>query len=175
MTKVLKINDAQMGELYSIYCLPNMILPLFAGQIIDYYGTKVMMWACFWISLLGNLIFALGGCYNSWTTILIGRCLFGIGCEIFGTCIYVMLTVWFIGSNLNLAYGLNGVAPCIAAILGGYYSPRLFGTSKDPHLGRALLMGVYLTALSVVFLIPMISLDEKRKKQEETMRKEKVE
>lgn len=117
-----------MGELYSIYSIPNIILPLFSGQLIDYYGTKVMIFVCFSTSLLGNFIFALGGYYDSWTTILIGRCIFGIGTEIFGTCVYVMLTVWFIESNLNLAYGLNGVAPCIAAILGGYFSPRLFGS-----------------------------------------------
>lgn len=125
-----------------------------------------MVYACFFTSLIGNFIFALGGYYDDWTTILVGRCIFGIGTEIFGTCVYVMLTVWFIESNLNLAYGLNGVAPCVAAILGGYYSPRLFGTDQNPHLGKALMMGVILTGVSFIFLIPMVHLDEKRRKQE---------
>ena len=36
-------------------------------------------------------------------------------------------------------------------------------------------MGVYLTAISVVFLIPMLSLDDKRKRQEKAIRNEKTE
>lgn len=157
--------------MYSIYAIPNMFLPLFAGQMIDYYGTRVMMLVCFLITLIGNLIFALGGCYDSFTTILVGRCLFGIGSEIFGTCVYVILTLWFLESNLNLAYGLNGVAPCIAAILGGYYTPRLVGSMKDPHLGKALLMGVFVTVISFVFLLPMIAVDKKRTDEEKEIKK----
>lgn len=86
-----------------------------------------------------------------------------------------MLTVWFIDKHLNLAYGLNGVAPCIAALMGGYFSPRLFGTTQDPHLGRALFMGVMLTAISLVFLVPMIMVDRKRVNEEEEIKQKRLE
>lgn len=147
--------------MYSVYSFPNMLLPLFAGALVDKYGARVMTASCFFTLLVGNLIFAIGGAYNNFHIVLVGRCIFGLGTEVYSNCVSVMLTLWFIDKHLNLAYGLNGIPPSVASILGGIYSPRLFGSEKDPHLGRALFMGFWITLLTVGFLIPMLFLDKK--------------
>ena len=79
MTSVLKITDTKLGELYSVYSIPNMVLPLFAGSLIDYYGSRAMLTVTFFTTLVGNLIFAIGGRYDNFNVILVGYCIFGIG------------------------------------------------------------------------------------------------
>ena len=72
-----------------------------------------------------------------------------------------MLTLWFIDNNLNLAYGINGLPPCAAMMLGGIVSPKLIGSYQNPHLGRALFMGFWISLVSLCFLIPLNYLDKK--------------
>ena len=81
MITVLKINNADFGWMYSVYAMPNMIVPLFGGFIIDTMGVRYALVAFYALCLIGNLIFAIGGSYDSYTTILIGRGIFGCGNE----------------------------------------------------------------------------------------------
>ena len=67
--------------MYSVYSFPNMVLPMFAGYIIDTIGVRWAIFLFYTTCLIGNLIFAIGGSYLSYTTILVGRGLFGIGNE----------------------------------------------------------------------------------------------
>ena len=87
-----------------------------------------MITITFMLTLIGNLIFAIGGANDNYHTILVGRFIYGLGSEVYANCVYVMLTIWFREKHLNLSYGINGIPPCIASLLGGIYSPRLFGT-----------------------------------------------
>ena len=159
--------------MYSVYSLPNIFIPFFAGALTDKYGTRVMTVGCFTTLLAGNLIFAIGGAYNSFHTVIVGWFIFGVGCEIFCNCTAVMLTVWFIDKHLNLAYALNAIPPSFAMVLGGYYSPRLVGTDTDPTLGRALFMGFWITLLTLGFLIPMLYLDQKMEVEQEEIKEMK--
>ena len=81
MISVLKINTADFGWMYSAYAMPNMIVPLFSGFIIDTIGLRPVLLGSYLICLFGNLIFAIGGSYDSYTTILIGRFFMGCGNE----------------------------------------------------------------------------------------------
>ena len=147
--------------MYSAYSVPNILLPLFAGQLVDKYGARKMLTACFIITLVGNFVFAIGGALLNFKVVLIGRFIYGLGSEVYANCVYVMLTIWFIEKHLNLSYGINGLPPCAAIMLGGVFTPRLFGSEKHPHLGQALFMGFWISLVSLGFLIPMNILDKK--------------
>ena len=151
--------------MYSVYSMPNMILPLFAGYIIDTLGVRSAIFLFYSICLFGNLIFAIGGSYYSFTTILVGRGLFGIGNETCMQAVTVLITKWFIDGNLNLAYALNGVALGFSGMAAGITSPILFGKQSDPHLGRCLFFGFWLNALCTLFFIPVFYIDYKSDKQ----------
>lgn len=160
MTTYLKVSDSTFSEIYSIYCAPNIILPFFAGQWIDKYGARKVT-ACFYtVCIIGNFIYSLGGKYSSWDTMLFGRFIFGIGTETYQTSVSIIVTKWFYDSNLNFAYGIAGISPCIAAVLGGVWSPELFGTQKDPHLGRTLMTGELLIVLCAFLVYPFLNLDQ---------------
>lgn len=114
--------------MYSAYAFPNIVLPLFGGYIIDRFGVRVTLISTYCICLIGNIIFAIGGSYLSYTTILVGRSIFGVGNETCSMAVTVLITKWFIGGRLNLAYALNGVALGFSGFAAGITSPMLFGS-----------------------------------------------
>ena len=74
-----KISEFQFNLLYALYAFPNVVIPLLGGMMIDKIGARIVMMitACFCV--LGHFIFGLGGYQNSFTIMLVGRIVFGIG------------------------------------------------------------------------------------------------
>lgn len=137
-----------------------MILPLFEGAIVDRLGLRTSFILFFILNLVGNLIFAIGGSIESWTLMLVGRTVLGIGLYAMTLAVTVLVTKWFINSNLNLAYALMIITWGPATFLSGYVTPLLYGKQDDPHLGTSLFMGFWLNLASVVFLIVTITIDK---------------
>ena len=122
---------------------------------------RVTLFGTYCICLLGNIIFAIGGSYLNYTAILIGRCIFGLGNETCTLSVTVLITKWFIDGRLNLAYAINGFGTGFAGMAAGITSPMIFGSMKDPHLGKTLWFGFWLNAICTVFLGPTLYIDYK--------------
>jgi len=136
-----------------------MILPLFGGAIIDRMGIRESITLFFFVNLLGNFVFALGGVYENFTIMVVGRAIFGMGNFTSMTALTVIVTKWFISSNLNLSYGLMSITWGITAMLSAVFTPILYGTDEDPHLGKALMAGFWMNLFCIVFLIPVLIID----------------
>jgi MFS family permease len=67
--------------LYSIYSLPNMILPLFGGLLIDILGIRFCVTIFTFVLVIGQFICAVGGFYNNIWVMLAGRFIYGLGGE----------------------------------------------------------------------------------------------
>jgi MFS family permease len=67
--------------MYMVYALPNCVIPLFGGYIIDKFGVRYALFGTYVVCLIGNLIFSIGGSKLNYTMILVGRSIFGIGNE----------------------------------------------------------------------------------------------
>lgn len=75
------VSTKKYALLYSLYALPNMILPLFGGIVLDKIGLHMGLLITSTFVTVGQFICALGGFISSFETILIGRIIFGMGCE----------------------------------------------------------------------------------------------
>jgi MFS family permease len=157
-----------------VYALPNCVIPLFGGYIIDRFGVRYSLFATYCICLVGNLLFSIGGSYKNYTLILVGRSIFGIGNETCSQSVIVLITKWFIDGKLNLAYALNGVALGFSGMAAGIISPLIVGSMKDPHLGRALWCGMYVNIVCTIFLLPTLYIDYKGDKQTEAIEEDKM-
>ena len=91
---------------------------------------------------------------------LVGRFIFGAGNFTSMTAITVLVTKWFIKSNLNLSYGLMSLSWGPSAAISAAMTPILYGSEEDPHLGRALLMGFWINLGCIIFLIPVLVIDK---------------
>ncbi len=77
--KTLGIDELKFNLLYSVYSLPNIVLPFFGGMLMDKIGLRVGLFIFSIILIGGQIIFTFGGFTSTFWIMLIGRCVFGIG------------------------------------------------------------------------------------------------
>ena len=68
-----------------MYSLPNMILPVFGGMLMDRIGLRPGIILFTMILTLGQFVFMMGGFQNNFNMLLAGRIIFGMG----GECAFV--------------------------------------------------------------------------------------
>jgi MFS family permease len=100
----LGFSDSNIGLLNAIYSIPNVIMVLIGGIIIDRIGTRkgTLLFAA--LCLLGAAITVSSGALEVMTA---GRLVFGLGAESLIVAITTAVAKWFRGRELSFAFGLN--------------------------------------------------------------------
>lgn len=57
----LHIDSTQYSMLYTVYSMPNMVLPIFGGVFLDRIGIRSGLLLFTFILTLGQLVFMVGG------------------------------------------------------------------------------------------------------------------
>jgi len=96
-------NDYQylLSTLYSIYSLPNTVLPFFFGSLMDRFGPKRVLLTLSSCVCIGQTVFSIGVQSRQVWMMLLGRAIFGIGgesCSVAQASITTMHFRW--GENL---------------------------------------------------------------------------
>jgi MFS family permease len=95
-------SDSQIGMLNAVYSLPNIVLVLLGGILVDRFGAARMLVCTATICLAGALLTAFSPGFGG---MVVGRLLFGIGGETFGIAIMAGIVKYFSGRNLAFAMG----------------------------------------------------------------------
>jgi MFS family permease len=104
LVKQLNFTDANIGLLQGIYSVPNIIMVLLGGLLIDKIGTRKSVFIFTAIIMLGSIITALSGTLFGMAS---GRLIFGLGAESMIVAITTIIARWFKGKELSFAFGLN--------------------------------------------------------------------
>jgi MFS family permease len=67
--------------LYTVYSLPNMVLPIFGGLFLDKLGIRSGLLFFTMVLTLGQMVFMIGGYAENYNMMLAGRVIFGMGGE----------------------------------------------------------------------------------------------
>ncbi len=100
----LGFTDANIGWLQAIYSIPNIIMVLIGGLIIDLIGTRKSTFIFAALCMLGAVVTVLSG---NLATMAIGRLIFGLGAESLIVAVTTAIAIWFRGKELSLAFGVN--------------------------------------------------------------------
>jgi len=100
----LGYSDANIGLLQAIYSVPNIVMVLIGGLIVDRVGTRKATLAFGVICLAGAGVTAASG---SLATMAAGRLIFGLGAESLIVAVTTAIAKWFKGKELSFAFGLN--------------------------------------------------------------------
>ena len=100
----LGFTDANIGLLQAIYSIPNIVMVLIGGIIIDRIGTKKSTGLFAAVCLVGALITASTAQLAVMAT---GRLIFGLGAESLIVAVTTTIARWFKGKELGFAFGLN--------------------------------------------------------------------
>jgi MFS family permease len=97
-------NSVQIGMLNAIYNLPNVVLILVGGVLIDRYGAARVTLCTAAVCLAGAALTAFSPSFGG---MAVGRLLFGIGAETFMIGMIVAIAEKFAGGNVAFAMGLS--------------------------------------------------------------------
>jgi MFS family permease len=100
----LGFSSTQIGTLNAIYSLPNIVMVLIGGVIVDRVGARIATLVFTAICLAGAILTAAS---ETFATMALGRLLFGLGAESMIVAVTAALGQWFKGKQLGLAFGLN--------------------------------------------------------------------
>jgi MFS family permease len=100
----LGFSDANIGLLNAIYSMPNIVMVLVGGIVIDRIGTKRSLFLFTAIMFAGAALTASSG---TLALMAAGRLVFGLGAESQIVAVTTTIARWFKGKELSFAFGLN--------------------------------------------------------------------
>lgn len=121
-----------LNSLYSAYSLPNMVLPLVGGLLIDQFDSTYILIAFTLIVCVGQSIFVYGVDKKISWAMLVGRIIFGVGAETLEVGQADILNNWFDSHHLSTAYGLTISFQRLVTTLMFNISPVLAETVSTP-------------------------------------------
>ena len=146
LQKQLGFTDTQLGTLNAIYSLPNVIMVLIGGIIVDRFGTRLSTLVFALIAFVGAVVTAMSPAFP---VMAAGRLIFGLGTESMIVAITVAIGQWFVGRQLGFAFGVN-----LSIARAGSYtadmSPSWFASSYARGWQPPLWLSVAFAAVCVV-------------------------
>ena len=132
--------DTQIGLLNAIYSLPNIVLILVGGVLVDRFGaSRMTVWTA-GVCLAGAALTAYGPGIN---TMAAGRLLYGIGAETFNISTTVAIVSYFGGGSVAFALGLAlaiGRAGSFSADMSPAWFAEAYAAGWQPPLVIAMLI-----------------------------------
>ena len=152
-------SDTQLGMLNAIYSLPNIVLILVGGVLVDRFGAATMLLGSTAVCLIGAALTALA---PDFATMAAGRLLFGVGAETQNIALTVAIVDWFAGGHIALAMGL-----ALAIGRSGSYStdmsPTWFADAYAAGWQPPLLIAALIAAAGMAAAIAYARLDAARR------------
>jgi MFS family permease len=147
--------ETYFSLLYTLYSIPNIILPFFGGYFVDKIGVRLCLIIFVVLIACGQVIFAFGVSIKSWPVMFVGRVVYGFGGESISVANSSIMADWFAGKELAFAFGLNLSVARLGSVFNNLLSPILAESAGVPF---ALWFGTILCASSVgcAFLIAPI-------------------
>jgi MFS family permease len=151
-------SDSQIGMLNAIYSLPNIVLLLIGGMLVDRYGAARMMVGTATVCLAGTMLTALS---PDFTGMAAGRLVFGIGAETFSIATLAAVVKYFSGRNLAFAVS-TGIAVGRAGSFSADMSPTWFAGAYAEGWQPPMIIATLLAAMSLAMVAVYWWLDHKR-------------
>eukprot|EP00565_Helicotheca_tamesis_P002112 CAMPEP_0185732246 /NCGR_PEP_ID=MMETSP1171-20130828/15500_1 /TAXON_ID=374046 /ORGANISM="Helicotheca tamensis, Strain CCMP826" /LENGTH=527 /DNA_ID=CAMNT_0028401689 /DNA_START=219 /DNA_END=1802 /DNA_ORIENTATION=+ len=150
--------EVRFNLLYSLYSLPNVILPFFGGNIVDRIGSPICLIVFAALGFLGQLLFAIGTSVKSWAIMLIGRFVYGLGGESICVAQSALLSQWFEGREIALSFGVALSVSRLGSVFNNMISPAIANSGSTP---LALWIGVIVNTITVFLAFIIAGVDKK--------------
>lgn len=154
---ILGLDTQHYSYFYSLLAVPNIILPLFAGYIVDSLGVRPSMIVFATLVLLGQTVFTFGSYITSFNVMIFGRIVFALGADPLNIAQMVMVNRWFKGKEVAFALSLAPMIAGASKALNSIVVPVIF--EKFQNLYMPLGFGTFLCLISEFCAILMIIVD----------------
>ncbi|OQS05172.1 Major Facilitator Superfamily (MFS) [Thraustotheca clavata] len=144
--------------LYTLYSIPNIVLPFFGGFLVDRLGARLCLMIFALAITLGQIVFAFGCSVSQFNVMLLGRVLFGLGGESLGVAQSTLVASWFKNKELALALGINLSIARLGSVFNNELSPVI---AAHYNVSSALWMGVVMCGVSLIATLIVIPIDKR--------------
>lgn len=155
---------AEYGLLYSVYAIPNCIMPMLGGLLLDKIGHRLGLIIFTTLLCTGQGVFMAGGYQNDFRMMIIGRGIFGMGCESMYVGQAAVISKWFINYELPLAIAMLSCIPLCGSFIGGAVVPYIY--EKNESFGDAFRFGFILCLGAFCIVMIRTVLDYKTEKHD---------
>eukprot|EP01084_Bolivina_argentea_P132617 234045_1 len=162
-----KLSNVEYNLLYSIYSIPNIILPFCSGILSDKIGEDYLIIFFFGLMVLSQTLFAFGCGLSNYTLMLVARFLFGVGSESHALVETPLIYTYFKGKELAFALALHLSMARAGSSLNDYLTYVTYKETDD-SIVFAVSVGVVILFISWIGLIGLIMVHRKRKKKKLT-------
>lgn len=155
--------------LFSVYSIPNTVLPFFGGSCVDRVGSSRSLVSFGILTLAGQLLVSVGGFARSWPIMLAGRFVYGLGGENICVATSTVLNEWFDGGEVALAFAISLATGRLGSVINNVVSP---GVANTISTGTALSVGaiINLIALAASLSIGFVERREKKRSSRRAIR-----
>ncbi len=153
LQKQLGFSDANIGLLQGIYSVPNVVMVLIGGILIDRIGVKRATFIFALLCFLGAAVTALSPRLAIMAT---GRLIFGLGAESLIVAVTAAVAQWFRGKELSFAFGINLLIARLgsfAALNSPTWARGAFGSWRSPLLIATVFGSVCVIAAGIYWLM----------------------
>ena len=157
-------SDTQIGMLNAIYSLPNVVLVLVGGMLVDRLGAARVAVGTAAVCLVGSMLTAFG---PDFAFMAAGRLLFGVGAETMNIALTVAIVDYFAGLNLAFAMGLS-LAISRAGSFSADMSPSWFANAYAQGWQPPLVIAMLLAAMSLAATCIYWWIDRSRRREATT-------
>jgi MFS family permease len=145
LAKQLGFSDSNIGLLQAIYSIPNVVMVLVGGYVVDRIGTRKAILIFGTLCFFGAVVTSLSGAL---TVMASGRLIFGLGAESLIVAVTTAVAKWFRGKELSFAFGINLMISRAGSLL-AQQSPSWAGFAYN-YWRNPLLISVGFAALCIV-------------------------
>lgn len=149
--------DLKISMMYSCYSIPNIIIPLISGGLINKYGFRKMLIVFTLLITLGQTIFTFGIFMRNIPLAFFGRVVFGMGGESLSTSQNMFIITYFSSKEIALMFGFIAAVNRFSSFFTDVLSPKI-GTKYD--LLTALITGLSISIFSFFIGIILLIVDK---------------
>jgi len=146
----------QYNMLYSIYSLPNTVLPLAGGVFVDKIGVNTCILIFVTLLVCGQSLFAYGVMEENYYIMLGGRLLYGFGGECLCVSSSALLAAWFKNKEMGFAMAVNLSIARLGSVANDQISPIL---RKEVSLAFAVWFGAILMGVCLLLTVVLVLVD----------------
>lgn len=115
--------ETKFNLLFTLYSLPNIILPFLGGYFVDRLGASWCLMCFVAFCFIGQFTFAIGMYHKMWSLMYVGRTLYGLGGESISVAYSTLLSKWFAGKEVALAFGVALAVSRMGSVVNNLISP----------------------------------------------------
>jgi len=157
--------ETHFNLLYTVYSVPNIILPFFGGSFVDCHGAPLLFTMFALTVCAGASLLAVGVAYRSWEVMYLGRFVFGTGMESLCVAQSTILSDWFEGREVALAMGIRRAVSVLGKVWNNVMSPKVANNASAGGIQSAFWIGAVLTCFSVVAAGVILLVDRRATKK----------